>query len=101
MNYIIITNENVLTNFVNNWLPELKTNECYYFCLFARRYAKNEDGQINSHIKTDKSQLKRLEATRKEIYRSQNSAIGGEVGGFTKLRIVLTATRSTSFICQS
>lgn len=68
MNYTIITDENALNNFINNWLPELKTNECYYFCLFARsKYAKNEDGTNKfPHIKTDKSQLKRFVATRKE-----------------------------------
>jgi len=68
MNYVIITDEVALNNFINNWLPELKTNECYYFCLFARsKYAKNEDGTNKfPHIKTDKAQLKRFVATRKE-----------------------------------
>jgi len=66
-NYTVITDEELLSNFVN-WLPELKDNECYYLCLFARsKYAKNEDGANKfPHIKTDKAQLKRFVATRKE-----------------------------------
>jgi len=66
-NYTVITDEKLLSDFVN-WLPKLKDNECYYLCLFARsKYAKNEDGTNKfPHIKTDKAQLKRFVATRKD-----------------------------------
>jgi len=66
-NYTVITNESLLSDFIK-WLPELKDNECFYLCLFARsKYAKNEDGTNKfPHIKTDKAQLKRFVATRKE-----------------------------------
>lgn len=84
MNYTIITDEAVLNDFVENWLPELKVNECYYFCLFARsKYAKNEDGTNKfPHIKTDKAQLKRFVATRKEYIINKIKQLEVKIGAY-------------------
>lgn len=68
MNYSIIKDEKLFKDFLN-WLPELKEDECYYLCLFARsKYAKNEDGSNKfPHIKTDKAQLKRITVHKKSL----------------------------------
>lgn len=82
MNYKIITDEAALVDFIENWLPELKVNECYYFCLFARsKYAKNEDG-TNQFSQSDKSQLKRFIATRKEFILNKIRQLEVKVGAY-------------------
>jgi len=65
MNYQIITDENLLDEFISTFLKPCSPDETYYCCLFARsKYAKNEDGTNKfPHIKTDKNQLKRFLAT--------------------------------------
>lgn len=66
-NYKVIADQDLLNNFIADFLPELEPGECYYVCLFARsKYTKNEQGENEiPHLKSDKSQLKRFTITRK------------------------------------
>lgn len=57
MNYKIIQDKQKLLDFIE-WLPELKPNENFYYCLFARN--KYIRGTIHEqYLKADKAQLKR------------------------------------------
>ena len=60
-NYKIIVNENKLIEFIN-WLPELRNNETYYVCLFAR--AKYSNGLI---LSSGQTQLKRLTSNKEHL----------------------------------
>lgn len=82
-NYTVITDEKMLSDFIN-WLPDLKDNECYYLCLFARsKYAKNEDGTNKfPHIKTDKSQLKRFICTDKKYIIQKIRQLEVKIGAY-------------------
>jgi len=61
--YKIITDQTELEYFVNNILPDLKENECYYVCLFAR----NKYCKALTHIKSDKAQLKRFTTNKENL----------------------------------
>lgn len=76
MNYQIVKDYQELGKFID-WLPDLDSNEKYYYCLMARKKYGATDG-----LKSDKQLLKRGTAT-KETLLSNLKKLEVEVGSYT------------------
>lgn len=66
-NYKIITDYDILEDFVYNFLPDLSKNETYYVCLFARSKYQDKNNKTITHIKSDKAQLKRFTSNKERL----------------------------------
>lgn len=63
MNYTIIKDEVLLTNFIE-WLPTLEKHETYYISLFARNKYETE----SNVLKANKALLKRFTTTKENLF---------------------------------
>ena len=82
MNYKIIADERKLVEFIN-WLPDLKSDETFYCCLFARKKYAPESG-----LKGDKSQLKRFTSPKQYLF-DKIKQLECEVGSYLSNGIVV------------
>jgi len=82
MNYRIILDEKVLSNFIE-WLPELEKDECYYIVLLGRnKYIRNlKDISNVPNIKSDKQQLARFVCNKKSM-RNRIKQLECEIGEY-------------------
>lgn len=67
MNYQLITDYDLLHDFIDNFLPDLKANETFYVCLFARSKYQDQNNKTITHISSDKAQLKRFTSTKDRL----------------------------------